>query len=71
MEKRTKASVNSTGSVIIGVSDVIRWNDEMEVNGHTIKISKAVELGIEHKIPSAKLLKRDLKAKRDCLLPFR
>lgn len=56
--------------MIVGASDVIRWDDVMTINGHDIKVSKAVELGIEHKIEIATMLKRDLKSATGLLVTF-
>lgn len=70
MKKKSVASVDTRGSMVIGVSDVIRWADVMSVNGYEIKVSKAVELGIKHKIEIAKLLKKDLKSKEGLQLTF-
>lgn len=54
----------------IGVSDVIRWDDVMNVQGFDIKVSKAVELGLQYKLPLATLLEEDLKSKTGLLLTF-
>lgn len=56
--------------LVIGVSDVIRWDDIMSIQGMDIKISKAVDLGIKYKLDIAKKLKKDLKSKTGLLLTF-
>ena len=69
-KKKSVASVDTRGAVVIGVSDEIRYDDVMKINGHEIKISKAVELGLEHGLNIAKLLRRDLKSKTGLLITF-
>lgn len=70
MSKKSVASVSSSGGMIIGASDVIRWGDVMTIQGHDIQVSKAVELGIKYKIELATKLKKDLKSKTGLLVTF-
>lgn len=70
MKNTSKASVDTRGGMAIGVSDVIRWEDTMEVNGHLIQISKAVKLGQEHGLEIAELLEHDLKSRVGLLITF-
>lgn len=72
MKKKTVASVSSHGGVTIGSSDVIRWDDAMEVQGHAIKISKAVELGEKYESTKelAGKLTYDLKSETGLLITF-
>ena len=65
-----KASVQSNGSVIMGCSDVIRWDDVVEVQNTDIKISKAVELGIEYGFEIASKMKEDLQSETGLLVTF-
>lgn len=60
----------STGNLIVGVSDVIRWDDVMTIQGTDIKVSKAVELGLKYKMNLATMLEEDLKSKVGLLLTF-
>lgn len=69
-KKKSVASVNGKGTMIIGVSDVIRWGDVMTINGMDIDVTKAVELGIEKNIPTADTLKRDLTSETGLLITF-
>lgn len=69
-KKKSVASVSTHGSVIMGASDVIRYADVMTIQGHDVQVSKAVELGIKHKLPIATKLKRDLKSKVGLLVTF-
>lgn len=71
MNKNTSgASVSAQGGMVIGSSDVIRWNDTMEVQGCVIKISKAVELGLRYKLDIASKLQQDLQSKTGLLITF-
>lgn len=74
MKKKSKsvASVShfKESPVMIGVSDVIRWDDVMTIQGCEIKVSKAVELGIKHNLPFGALLEKDLKSETGLLLTF-
>lgn len=72
MTNKTKpvASVSSSGGITIGASDVIRYEDTMNVNGHTIKVSKAVELGIKHELAIASQLKINLQSETGLLITF-
>ena len=69
-KKKSVASVSATDNMVIGASTVIRWDDVMTIQGHDVKISKAVELGIEYGIETATMLKRDLKSKTGLLITF-
>ena len=69
-KKPMKASIDTRGGMAIGISDVIRWNDEMDVNGTTIKVSKAVELGLKYKLEIAEKLEHDLKSRVGLLITF-
>jgi hypothetical protein len=69
-EKKAVASIETGGAVIMGYSDVIRWNDNMAVNGHLICIKKAVKLGLEYKLPIAEKLQKDLKSTTGLLITF-
>lgn len=69
-KQKSVASVSSGGGFTIGASDVIRWGDVMTIQGFDIKVSKAVELGIKHKIKMATMLKKDLKSKTGLLITF-
>ncbi len=66
-KQKSVASVSggtaSTGDIIVGVSDVIRWNDVMTVQGYPCKVSKAVTLGLKYKLTIAQKLEKDLKSK--------
>lgn len=58
--------------IILGPSDVIRWDDVVDVVGYPIKISKAVELGLNYE-PTLKLatqLKKDLQSELGLLVKF-
>ena len=70
VKKKSVASVDGRGGMIIGASDVIRWGDVMTINGTDIDVAKAVELGIEKKIPTAEMLERDLKSDVGLLITF-
>lgn len=70
MKKKSVASVDGRGAMVIGVSDVIRWGDVMTINGTDIDVAKAVTLGIEKNIPTADILERDLKSKTGLLITF-
>lgn len=69
-EKRSVASVNGKGAMIVGMSDVIRWGDVMTINGTEVDVAKAVELGIEKGIDIAQKLVVDLKSDEGLLVTF-
>lgn len=64
------ASIQTKDGKHIGISGVIRWGDVITAYGEDIDISKAVLLGIKHKIPIAEVLKKDLKSKDGLLVTF-
>jgi hypothetical protein len=53
----------------VGSSDVIRWDDVMEVQGHAISVAKAINLGIENDLEIAHKLKKDLQSDTGCPAP--
>lgn len=69
-KKKSVASVSSSGGMVIGASDVIRWGDVMTIQGYDVQVSKVVELGLKHDISPAKLLKKDLQSKTGLLVTF-
>lgn len=69
-KKKSVASLDTSGSIVMGVSDVIRWGDVMKINGYDISVSKAVKLGLKHDLDIAKKLEVDLKSKTGLLLTF-
>lgn len=68
--QKSVASVDTTGAVVVGVSSVIRWDDVMTINGHEVKVSKVVLLGIKKDLNIARMLRRDLKSKTGLLITF-
>ena len=69
-KKKSVASVDGRGAMIVGISDVIRYDDVMTVNGYDLKLSKVVQLGKKHGIEIAALLEHDLKSKTGLLITF-
>ncbi len=69
-KKKSVASVNTNGSVTMGMSSVIRWGDTMTIQGYDVQVSKVIELGLKHDIPIAKLLKKDLQSATGLLVTF-
>jgi hypothetical protein len=69
-KQKSVASVDTTGAVVVGVSSVIRWDDVMTINGHEVKVSKAVLLGVKKDLNIARMLRRDLKSKTGLLITF-
>ena len=69
-KKKAVASVSSGDGFTIGASDVIRWGDIVNVQGHDIDVAKAVELGLKYKIELAEKMEVDLKSKIGLLLTF-
>lgn len=69
-KQKSVASVSSSNGMTIGASDVIRYDDVMTVQGHDIKISKAVELGKKYGVSIADQLEKDLKSKTGLLITF-
>lgn len=71
-KQKSVASVSHdrNSPVMIGVSDVIRWDDVMTIQGYDIKVSKAVELGLKHGLEIAEKLEKDLKSETGLLLTF-
>ena len=70
VKKKSVASVSSHGGVTIGASSVIRWNDNMDVQGYAISVKKAVLLGKKNGLEIAKKLEKDLKSKTGLLITF-
>lgn len=60
-KKKAVAYVSSSNGMVVGSSSVIKWGDIVNVNGHDIDVSKAVTLGLAHKIEMAEMLLKDLK----------
>ncbi len=69
-KQKSVASVSATGNMVIGASDVMRWDDVMTIQGHDVKISKAVELGLSIGEANSERLKKDLKSKTGLLVTF-
>lgn len=69
-KQKSVASVSSGDGFTIGASDVIRWDDVMTIQGYDVKVSKAVEMGLEYGAAFAPLLKKDLKSKKGLLITF-
>ena len=69
-QAKPSASVSAHGGIVIGSSDVIRWNDTMDVQGYVISVAKAVELGLRYELEIASKLKKDLQSKTGLLITF-
>jgi hypothetical protein len=65
-----KPTISTGKGFVMGASSVIRWDDDMDFNGFNIKISKAVELGMQHDIKIAFLLEEDLKSEEGLHITF-
>ena len=56
--------------ISLGFSNVMRWDDTINVNGRSISLSGLVELGLTNKLERAQKLKKDLKSKMGLLITF-
>jgi hypothetical protein len=68
--KKVTAIIQRSENILMGSSNVIRWDDLADIQGVTIDIAKAVTLGLSHNLDIARKLERDLKSETGLLITF-